>query len=202
MFSLENVKKVFKYNWPDFAKKIVPKGNSKEMSETSYKNIFNGAILMILAVVVQYTLVAIFVNDLWYYGGSMLGYWLKYTIGYAAVPIAILVYNQLMKGKAHNSYVVFIIGIICAFEMVSAVYYLFDNIDIIGLFPLLFIGSLARAGLTFLGASHGVIGAFDFCQESVVAYNATNPQPAAPAASPQAPVETTPTPTPEDKKPE
>ena len=98
MFSLENVKKVFKYNWPDFAKKIVPKGNSKEMSETSYKNIFNGAILMILAVVIQYTLVAIFVNDLWYYGSSMLGYWLRYTISYAAVPIAILVYNQLMKG--------------------------------------------------------------------------------------------------------
>ena len=97
---------------------------------------------------------------------------------------------------------IFIIGIISAFAMISSVYYLFDNIDVIGLFPLLFIGSLARAGLTFLGASHAVIGAFDFCQESVAAYNATNPQPTAPAANPQAPTETTPTPTPEDKKPE
>lgn len=198
MFNFDNVKKLFGYDWGTLVPKLVPKGNKTKISDASYKNIFNGAILMLIAVVVYYTAVAIMTDKILLGFGSdyVIKYWLKYVIGGSIVPAAILIYNKAMKDKEQVSWVFFIMLILTVVSILSLVSDIIGSFDFFGYsfgYSIYFIVfGLARIGLTLLGCVHLAVGCIDFCYESTSAFTPQtvgNYQPAAPVAQP-----TTPTP--------
>lgn len=193
MFEFKNIKKFFTYDWKTLIKDIVPKGNKTKMDESEEKNIFNGSILKIIGVVLQYVAlmgIAVYIVVKTYsiiYGSSVtsfafkeaitavMGKWI-FEIALACIfPIAIIVYTKIMKGKEQNGWPIFIILIISVLQIIYFGYLLVSFLLNIAISPLFVIIGLASIFALFLGNIHVSVGCIDFLKKQADAYKAAHP---------------------------
>ena len=144
MFKFSNIKKLFSYNFSRDLKNTVPKGNKSVMQDSAYKDIRNGAITRIIAVIVsELSAIGIAVYTIikalnYYYGSEIFSYAIKQAflgnIGKyildillaSIVPIAVLIYIGVMRKKAQNSWPIFILLIV---TLIQTAYYLYTCIS-------------------------------------------------------------------------
>ncbi len=184
MFDFDNIKKFFKYDWHNMIDTTVPKGNKTKISEESYKDIQNGAIVKIIAACVSLAATVGISMSIASLASSWLGINLfginadvdiSFSIfSFATLPIAILLYNVLMREKEQNSYPHFVVGIVL---LIQSLYTLFSFITWIASFfisPLFgFLGILGLI-IDLFGNIHVIVGCVDFCQANRSAYEAAN----------------------------
>lgn len=125
MFNFDNIKKLFKYDWNNIIDETAPKGNKSLIDESSYKDIQFGAIINIAAscvlaiATIIMTLIVTYINLLG--GTDLFASKFNFTFsifGGCMIPIAIIIYNSMMKDKEQNSYPHFIAAIVLLLQCV------------------------------------------------------------------------------------
>ena len=189
MFNFKNISKIFSYNWSKTIKNLLPKGNKTLMQDQESKNINNGAILRIISVVLAQVAtigvaVCLIMKSSRFLGISGLAsyaineairrnmvLWVIEIVIAAALPIGILVYNNIMKKKEQNGWPVFIILILSALQMLYTIYLLIGwtiNMIVAPIFALI---GMVSVFLTFLGNVHVSVGCIDFLEKQAKSYN-------------------------------
>ena len=194
MFNFKNITRLFQYNWNSVVKNLLPKGNNTVIDESEYKNINNGAILRIISAILSEVAsvgIAIYVvvkAYSWLYGDAImkyaiseaikdnLGKWIVDIIIMALIPIAILIYNNIMKKKEQNGWPIFIMLIIVLLQTLYSLYGIIGWLVGIAVNPLFAILGLVCVLFTFLGNVNIAIGCIDFLQKQANIY-VNNAQP-------------------------
>lgn len=193
MFKFSNFKKLFSYNWSQVIKDAVPKGNNSLIQDEAFKDIMNGAIVRILAVVFSkiaaigiaiYTVVKAYG---WLYGNEIMSYalsvaltdnigkWIIEIITASIIPIIILVYINIMKKKNQNAWPYFIVLIISLLQTLYSLWGCFGWFTSFLINPIFAIIGLASVFLVLLGNVHIAVGCVDYCLKSTSEYKAQNP---------------------------
>ena len=203
MLVIENVSKLFSYNWSSIIKNLVPKGNKGQMSPQSIKDITTGSITRILGVVLAQAAVigiAVYVAIRVYsafgglsgYFGNALqeaiaesaGTWIGQLISAAIIPIIALIFVQVMKTKQQNAWPYFILLIIAISQAVYSVYGIFGWFALIIASPIFAIIGLVSVAAAVLGSISIAVGCIDFCLQ-LAPETATVPKPGQPPVANQ-----------------
>lgn len=192
MFKFSNIKKLFSYNFGKDLKTATPKGNKSVMQESAYKDIRNGAILRILAVVFsQIAAIGIAVYTVasaysWL-GGDILGYafgevfkenairWLLQILAASIVPIIILIYIRVMKNKEQHSWPLFVLLIISLLQTLYSLYSLIAWFAGFIVNPLFAILGIVSVLMILLGNVHISVGCIDYCLKAGKEFLGENP---------------------------
>lgn len=175
-----NVGKLFSYNWNQVFSNIIPTGEKRVIQDEAHKNVSLGAIVSIIAIalyeIAVYMVVAYVVAKAWgsVFGstGSVFGSVLSdlpfgdivvSILTNSIIPVAILVYNILMKNKQQPSWFYFITLIVILLSILYTGYTLFYLIIKIGYAPLIVILGLVFVAFRFLGNVSIAVGCVDFC---------------------------------------
>ena len=188
-----NVSKLFKYNWGEVFKNFVPTGAKKKIQEESYKDVNIGAIVSIVAVIVYQIIVyavasyivikaynSVFGDSTGVLAGAFkaipFGKMIVSIITSSIIPIAVLVYNNVMKDKEQPAWFYFILFIISMLSVLYTFYTLFALFLSIVAAPILALLGIVFVVLRFLGNVSMAVGSLDFCLS--FPHTQTNVQPA------------------------
>ena len=190
MFNFDNIKKLFSYNWNNLIKNIVPKGNiSGTIEEKAYKDINNGAIVRIISV--AFSKIATIGLAVWIvvkaykavYGSEIINYaissvlsehsgeYIVDIISAAIIPIAILIYNLVMKNKKQSYWVYFIVLIYALIQTVYSIFGIFGWLGSLLVSPVFALIGIVSILLNFLGNVHIAVGCIDFCMNKPLENN-------------------------------
>lgn len=194
MLIIENVSKIFSYNWSLVFKDLIPNGNKAIISSQSVKGITYGSIIRILGVVfsqvaiIGLAIYLVFEASSSYglsglYAATMpevisqnIGKWIIDIIIAAIVPIAALVFVKVMENKKQTSWPYFILMIIALAQTVYSVYGIIGWLAGIIISPIFAIIGLISVAIALLGNINIVVGCLDFCQQLFVDSVAQNIQ--------------------------
>lgn len=183
MVIFSNVGKLFSYNWGSLLSNVVPRGNKALIDSKSVTDITQGSITRIIGVIVTQIAgiglaVYIYVKALSYFAGSEIswaivsevirrntGDWVRDIIITAIVPIAALIYVQVMKRKEQSGWPYFIFGILALLTTFYSIFGLLGWLAGIVISPLFAILGVVSIGLAFLGNASVAVGCMDFCQK-------------------------------------
>ena len=184
IFHIENIKKLFTYNWPELIKSIFPNGNKGVVSEEDSKYIQDGAITRIIAVIfirvagigyafyyVLHRYVGISSSN--YINGiisrtlsSNLEKWLTAIVVAAIIPIAILIINKVNKGKEKNSWTFFVILILSLYEIISLLFQAKTWIFLLISYGFFAVIALIGLAIDFFGTVSVAVGCINFCKQN------------------------------------
>jgi len=212
MLVIQNVSKLFSYNWSSITKSLVPKSNKGLINPQSVKDITAGSIVRILGVIfLQVAVIGVAVYTILrissIYGASDLyasvmpevfaenaGKWIGQIISAAIVPIIALIFVQVMKNKQQNAWPYFILLIIAICQAVYSVYGIFGWFTSLIISPVFAIIGIISVAAALLGNISIAVGCIDFCLQ-IAPEAAIAPTPAQPPVMAQ-PVATIQTPAP------
>lgn len=156
MFKFSNITKLFKYDWKDVFKNILPKGRNGNLTEEEQNTLKISSILGIVAsfLVIISSLSSIY-NTIKNILGTEEGFFEVVNIGKllwtiikcSIIPIGVLLYNMFMGKKEQNGWVIFIMNILVILWSLYSFYIGITCIRFISVAPISvilgFIGSLA-----------------------------------------------------------
>lgn len=182
---LDNIKKLFSYNWPQLLRKLIPGGQKKVISKEDYNNIKVGAIIRIVGIafakiaaigIAVYTVVKAYSTV---YSGNIISYaiqsaitssmgkWILEIVYAAIIPIGILVYNEIMKNKEQNGWVNFIILLVSLFQTLVALYGIIGWLAAFIVNPLFALLGLVSVLCAFVGNVSIAVGCIEFLTKLV-----------------------------------
>lgn len=184
MFSLDNVRKLFSYNWNLIIRELIPNGKKVKISDESYKNIRNGSILRIVAsilieaLVIGLVIYTFYQSYSWLFSGSdLIKYALKNmkdTLDYVALlkslltlawlPILLLVYIHVTKEKEQSTWPFFLALIVSFAQFILCLDDIWGWITYIVVSPMFAIIGLSTYLLYFFGTVDIAVGCIDFCK--------------------------------------
>ena len=188
MFKFSNIKKLFKYDWIDVFRNILPKGKNGNLTEEEQNTLKISSILAIAAsALVIISVVAAIYNSYM----SALGSLAKYLkIGFfdivsfgdilwtiikcAIIPIGVLIYDLVMGKKEQNGWVIFSMFILVTLWVVYSFYEGVSCIKLIGYAPISVIIGLIGSLATLVAGGNMVTVFIDYSER----YNKGTVQPA------------------------
>ncbi len=188
MFKFSNIKKLFKYDWIDVFKNILPKGKNGNLTDEEQNTLKISSILGIAAsALVVISVVAAIYNSYM----SALGSLAKYLkIGFfdivsfgdilwtiikcAIIPIGVLIYDLVMGKKEQNGWVIFSMFILVTLWVVYSFYEGVSCIKLIGYAPISVIIGLVGSLASLVAGGNMVTVFIDYSER----YNKGNVQPA------------------------
>ena len=184
MFKFSNIKKLFKYNWIDVFKNILPKGKNGKLTEEEQNTLKISSILGIGAsALVVIAIVATIYNSLVSIFGGLVkvslfevvpfGRILWTIVKCAIIPIGVLVYDLVMGKKEQNGWVIFAMFILVTLWVVYSFYEGISCIRLIGLAPFSVILGIIGSLATLLAGGNMVTVFIDYSER----YNSSNTQP-------------------------
>ncbi len=207
MFKFNDIKKLFTYNWGNVFQNLIPKSNNIVMEKDEYKNLNNGSILRIISVILsEIAIIGIAVYTIvkaysWIYGKEILNYAIKISLTNnigryiveiiiaSIVPIAILVYNNVMKNKNQNGWPIFVILCLTGLHILYSIYAIVTYFIAFIVNPLFAILGIISIVLAFLANVHIIVGCIDFLNRGVTLYKKNNMRQSQPINQSQTPVQ-------------
>lgn len=176
MFDVKNIKKLFKYNWSDVFKTILPKGKSGKLTEEEQKTLQISSIIGIVASALVIISLVVLVYEIYVHSFGALSKYLKFSffdvvsvgtiiwsiIKCAIIPIGVLVYNIVMGKKEQNGWVIFVMFVLVTLWVVYAFWEGLYGLRAIGYAPLAVLIGLAGSFATLLAGGNMVTVFIDY----------------------------------------
>ncbi len=173
MFDFQILKKLAHYDWNKIIDETSPKGNKIKIDDASYQAIQSGSIIKILAALLMvFATLGLSYNLVRMTSGlteSGISSGISYNFqifSTGLIPIAILIYNSLMRDKEQNSYPYFIGAIILAIETVSSLFSLVFMLFSFLISPIFSLIGIIAMLLSVLGNAFILVGAIEFAKRA------------------------------------
>lgn len=179
------------YNWSKMFNSVTPKGNTGKITGQSAKDITNGAIIYIIGIVIA----KISAVGIGYYAAIKATSWLfgnsiynpvssnlaetitsnmpSYVVGIilsSIIPIAIIVFVNMMKDKEQVTIPYFVILLLAMLQLVYCAYTIIPFIIQVAISPIFVLIGLISSAVIFFGNVSIAVGCIDFCQQVTDAY--------------------------------
>ena len=167
---IENVKKLFSYNWSEVFTKLKTSENEIEVPESVATSIKNGFILSLIYSAITMALPILALISVAFFlpeagsTGSVMAVFGTFVVGFAiGAAILLLIMNFLIKGKPRNNLRYIVVFVLVA---IGAAYSCLSVLTSIksGLF--MFVVSLIAFGIGFIAYANVAVGCIDFCYEA------------------------------------
>ena len=168
---IENVKKLFAYNWSDVIANLKSSDKAIEVPEDVAKSIKTGftlsfiyagivSVIPVLSIIV----IVIFAGTQGFAAAAaiLIGAVITFGISFA---ILYFLMKFLTEGKERTAIRYIVVLVLCALGILMSVLSIISSLGTIGRTPTTFLGNLVGLAVSFLAYANVAVGCIDFCFE-------------------------------------
>jgi len=170
---IENVKKLFSYNWSEVFSKLKGNDNAIEVPEGVVKSIKSGFHLSIIyiAIIAAVPVLAMLFASIFFVGrdsiGAILAVFVTAVVVIAiAIVIVLLLLNFLIKGKARTALRYVVVLVLIAIGVVFTCFSFLGSFRTLGSDVIGFVLNLIALAVSFIAYANVAVGCIDFCLEA------------------------------------